>query len=101
MDLTPINISKPEQFPRFLATGWCQSTKVHNSCNSSVLSYQTFYYLNASQDIFSQTPSSCKMRHILLLLPCLVSGLELDQGGLDQIKSLADVRVGGEAGAHR
>ena len=98
MDLTPINLNS---FHAFWPLDGVKVRRCHNSCNSSVLSYQTFYYLNASQDIFSQTPSSCKMRHILLLLPCLVSGLELDQGGLDQIKSLADFRVGGEAGAHR
>merc|ERR1719350_703473 len=43
------------------------------------------------------------MRHSLLLTPwlCLVSAVELDQGGLDALKGLANVKVGGEAGVNR
>ena len=41
------------------------------------------------------------MRHILLILPCMVAVLALEQGDLDKIKTLADVRTGGEQGAKR
>merc|ERR1719350_800472 len=43
------------------------------------------------------------MRHSLLLTPwlCLVSAGELGQGGLDAIKGLANVKVGGETGVNR
>ena len=54
-----------------------------------------------------QITSSNKMRHILLVIPCLasiylVSGVAgLDQKGLDAIKGLADGRIGGDDGGHR
>ena len=68
---------------------------------SSASRPQTPDYKSGCQGYNYQTSSSCKMRHFLLLLPCLVSALDLDQGALDEIKSLANVRTGGEEGARR
>merc|ERR1712083_60977 len=52
-----------------------------------------------------QTLASSMMRHILLLLPCLVvvlvQGSELEQGELEKIQSLANVRTGGDEGDKR
>merc|ERR1711923_172680 len=41
------------------------------------------------------------MRHILLILPCMMAVLTLEQEDLEKIKSLADVRTGGDEGARR
>ena len=41
------------------------------------------------------------MRHILLILPCMLSALAMEQEDLEKIKSLADVRIGGDEGARR
>merc|ERR1712156_812108 len=43
--------------------------------------------------------TSNSMRHLIqILLPCLVSALQLDQGGLEALQGLADVKVGGGGG---
>ena len=88
--------SLADQFPHFPTP----ANRSWKSCNSQPGDWD---YISTGRHQHDQNTSSCKMRHFLLLIPCLclVSAVELDQGGLDALKGLANVKVGGEAGLNR